>query len=103
MNRTLECYNEWGSQDPERQMIRVLVAQVNSSFLFVDPCSESLEMILQPIILTGTSKVKGIIVCSRNKKMRWLDELTLKRKRRQEGDFNCERNERAAHKERRNW
>lgn len=49
-------------------MIRVLVAQVNSSFLFVDPCSESLEMILQPIILTGTSKVKGIIVCSRNSK-----------------------------------
>lgn len=68
MNRTLECYNEWGNQDPARQMIRVLVAQVNSSFLFVDPCSESLEMILQPIILTGTSKVKGTIVCSRNSK-----------------------------------
>lgn len=68
MNRTIECYNEWGNQDPERQMVRVLVAQVNRSFLLMDPCSESLEMILQPRILTGTSKVKGTIVCSRNSK-----------------------------------
>ena len=49
-------------------MVHVLVAQVNRSFLLMDPCSESLEMILQPRIITGTSELKGTIVCSRNSK-----------------------------------